>query len=347
MAIAGVASLWRRHWAWFIPFSAVFLLLFVPAAIRYGIGTDYFYTYVPGLDIVASTGENAQWEIGFLAICKAVLYLDLPDQWMFGIASFLTCALALAAFPRRGFAWCILGFVVAMYLPSYNVVRQELSVAVCLFAFSLHLRRKEALAIVVFVSAMLFHTSVIILFPLVVIAECALRFQAKVIIGMGAVFAIVILVCHPLDVFMRVISFVPVAESYLSYENSDGYMGSGVANSGLGFLSWYVVWLVQGFFLLLKSKSRQGREIGVWCLMALLVKIVGSQVNIFARVSLATDAVLPFSLSLMPRRVRTLTEKLAFAGVVLLLLILFFHDYGFNSNVHGSGEVLPYRTIFD
>lgn len=345
--IAEAVSIWRRHWISVVPFCLVFVVFFLPAAIRYGIGTDYFYIYVPGLDMVATTGENSQWELGFLTICKLVLYFDLPDQWLFGIASFLTCFFALISFPRKGFVWCVLGFAVVMYLQSYNAVRQELAVAFCLVAFVHHLRQKNFLASVLFLSAFLFHTSTVILVPIVAGVQQSLRYQCKTIVGASVAIAIFIWIFHPLDVFMRLISLVPFAESYLEYENSDGYMGTGVANTGLGYLLWYVVWFTQGVFLLLKCRSRQGREIGVWCLVAFLVKLVGSQVNIFARVCFATDAILPFSLSLMARRVRSTPEKFIFTGIVLLIVVSFLRDYGFNSNVQGTGEVLPYRTVFD
>jgi len=321
----------------------VFLVLFIPAALRYGIGFDY-PNYVEEFGNVATGCGAPNFGCGFMAICNSLIRFDRDVQWMFAISSFLTC-LSIFAFPRKGFVWCIIGFMATMYLSSYNAVRQELGIMFCVFAFSMRLHRRRWLPVLMVAAGVTFHDTVLIVLPLALLVAFLRRFSNGRLLVLLAALLSVALIVKPVDSIFSLVARIPLLEYYMGYSFSDEYMGSGVGGSGLGYLLWFVVWAVQGLYLLYNSRSALGRDVALWCLMALIVSVMGAQVRILARFELTTEAILPFSLLFLARCDRRL--RLVFFSVLALVILSFVHDYGFDSNVGGKNDVLPYQSILD
>ena len=61
---------------------------FLVSAFRYGIGTDYFYTYIPQFKIIANGGES-YYEYGFFMLNKIISYFTYDSQWIIIVTSFL------------------------------------------------------------------------------------------------------------------------------------------------------------------------------------------------------------------------------------------------------------------
>lgn len=337
----------RSRWGWFWRF-VVFSLLFVPAAIRSEIGTDYWRIYAPLIDngLVHQDGTLEQWEPAINAICELIIRNDLSTQWFFVICSGITCLCVILSFPQKGFAWCVLAFFVLGYLPSYNAVRQMTAVSVSMMAFSLCLRKKTGWALLVFCSAILFHKSIVLCIPLVALAFLIRKLKPWALICGCLGLAVLLIGANPVQMALDIVEKVPVVNRYLSYESQEQYMESGV-KSGLGLALWCVVELTLGVFILLRSRGRFYRLMGVFCLLAFLVKIAGAKVYIVDRLSFFTEAILPFALSFAWRLRRSAVDTVVILGAAGLILFAFIYNYGFDFKAPGSNEILPYRTIFD
>ena len=175
---------------------------------------------------------------------------------MFGISAFITYVFAMLAMPRRGLHWAMLGYFAVCYLTSYNVVRQEIAAAICMLALACRLKRWNWAAVFLFVFACLFHTSTLIVFPAVVLVVLALRIGRETVVTIFVLLALVSFLFNPAEMALSLVKYVPGAESYLSYGDDVAFMGSGVANTGLGYLLWEVVFATMGFYFLFALRRK-------------------------------------------------------------------------------------------
>lgn len=121
-----------------------FLCYFVPAAIRYGIGQDYFYTYQPnflyirdGVKSIYSGELIAYNEIGFNYLNKVIIFFTSDPQWLFAITSFICLILAYKCIydystnKTASVFFLVLG---SYYLGSYSLIRQSIAIVMFLYA---------------------------------------------------------------------------------------------------------------------------------------------------------------------------------------------------------------------
>lgn len=94
---------------------ALFFALWLPAALRYGVGTD-FYRYLGMVDSVR-LGYVAT-ELGYFLINYFVVYFNLDAQWAIVISSFLIIFLVLLALPKQHFTISVYIFVCLFYFLS-------------------------------------------------------------------------------------------------------------------------------------------------------------------------------------------------------------------------------------
>ena len=336
----------RTSLAWWLFWSLVFLSLFVPAAIRYDIGTDYYKVYVPEFFSTEPDMGVNRWEPGFVAIADFVLNHRLDVQWMFAISSFITYMLVLLAFPRKGFHLCLFGYFVACYLSSYNGVRQHIGIGFALLAFMFQGRGQWVLPIFLVACGCLFHLSLAICLPIAIGVMIAGKMRTKALLAVFAAVFLLSLAFNPVQVALDIANKVPVLAKYTVYAIKEEQMAKS-GTTGLGHLLWIMIFLVQAVLLLFRTKSPFNRRIAIWCLVAVVFRAMNIHATILERFYMTASAVLPFSLMATKRACKDFRDKIIFCGIVFMVLLAFFHSYGFDSNVTGPDEVLPYRTIFD
>jgi len=78
-----------------------FLTLFLPAALRYGIGTDYF-TYEKEYQIVVNNKKSSV-ELGYAIVSRLGHFLGWDVQFVFVFMSFFTLFFLFHAVPRNVF----------------------------------------------------------------------------------------------------------------------------------------------------------------------------------------------------------------------------------------------------
>ncbi len=152
-------------------FAALAVLSLLPycltMGLRYGIGTDYFYTYVPTFTLAANGTYTL--EPGYQLLMRLVLFFTDNPTWMF-----LLCACVIVGLTGRAvwkyseLPWVSILLFAAdrHFFISMNGMRQYMGLAVVLGAFR-YVREKclWKYALVV-LAASLFHTSMLIFLPL-------------------------------------------------------------------------------------------------------------------------------------------------------------------------------------
>lgn len=104
---------------------------------RYGIGTDYFFTYEPEFYKIANGGDS-EYEIGFYLLNKLILIFTRNSQWIFVITSFIFVILVFKAFYDNSsdIRFSILLFAITeVFFISMNNIRQSLACAIIIYAF--------------------------------------------------------------------------------------------------------------------------------------------------------------------------------------------------------------------
>ena len=140
--------------------SIVFLLLFIPSALRYGIGTDYenyvniFYDILNNVDV--------RTEAGWVLLNKFCISFNLDVQWVFILSTFFTIYYMFKT-PKKDFFIVIVLFFCLFYLDSYNMTRQGLTMAICWYAYLCFINGKKKKCYLYVIISSLFHTSGLII----------------------------------------------------------------------------------------------------------------------------------------------------------------------------------------
>ena len=110
----------------------LFNILFIPAAIRYNVGTDY-PNYVDYFNSVYGNDVN---EYGFYVLTVFLRNIGLPVHSLFVASSFLSY-FPLLFLSRRSYSIKILFYVLLLYLISLSAIRNAISISIVLLSFDL------------------------------------------------------------------------------------------------------------------------------------------------------------------------------------------------------------------
>lgn len=155
----------------------VFTTLFIPAAIRYNIGTDYenytssFYSL-----------NNIDFEYGFHLLNLIISYFELSPHWIFVTSSLLTYSLITFFIGRKNYAIIITFYTLLLYLWSYSIVRQAISISFIIVAVDKLTNGKSIEYFILIILASLFHYSSLLMFPVFFLKYIYINRFIKVII---------------------------------------------------------------------------------------------------------------------------------------------------------------------
>ena len=322
-----------------LPFAIVFLILFTISGFRYGVGTDYFFTYVPTYKQIYN-GTPPPMEPIFKWLNG--LCIDFAGSWyqsIFIVTSFIFIGLVYIAIYNMPCSKALLtvSFLCGGYfLLSLNVVRQ--TIATALFCCALFIVKRnmdgekqlqsliEAFSLVTI--AVGFHYSAIIYFA--VIPLLYLKLDKKIYLSLFAFFAVLV------PTFVAVIGILLKGTKYGNYI-SGYYPDSGKAFSLSSLL------FVGFFFVYLFTKSKEGDH---WFTVFRNLHFVGSiaimiglSIPLGQRVSalfyLLNFLSIPYYLEYYVAGKKKIFAKISYFS---LCLFIFLHTL----SVNGNG-VLPYN----
>lgn len=157
---------------------AAFLIVTIPSAIRFEIGTDY-YGYIM---IFNNIDAISHIELGFTYLTKFIrIFTDNP-QWGIAVYAFLFSTLIFLSYPKED-AY-LFNFIVwlIMLFPSFNIVRHSLAIALTLLSLKQYYQGRILLSLTILGIGILFHTSTIILVPIYLLSlvPLSINFKAKI-----------------------------------------------------------------------------------------------------------------------------------------------------------------------
>ncbi|MCH5293103.1 MAG: EpsG family protein [Treponema sp.] len=325
-----------------------FLSLFIPAAIRGGIGADYF-SYLR-IYYRISQGIEISQEPGIFLISKLLLLFNLPGHALIVTYSFISILFVFLAVPKKYFYLGIPVYVMVFYLDSYCLLRQALACSVMLFAYRKYFEGSTKSCVFWSAIAFLNHKVMIIPIMLLLFSRFIQEIQP---LARNAMYLLLFVVLYLLK--NTIVSFV--MNSVLSFTPYAGYALNRYAtaeagrNSGLGFLLQILLLII----LLYLSDSdvlskREYKVCGIYFVYLLFVRCLSQVLFIFVRlVNSVTFIYVPFIISASKSRSRERRLLIAFFYFAIALLYV---KGILNAPIHGQDmvggkQVYPYTTIFN
>lgn len=276
----------------------LFLLLFVPSAIRFGIGIDYDIIYIPlildvqdGIDGVNCEGVEAS----FFYIVHLCQQINPSPQLVIAFYAFFTYLFAILSFGRERLPIGGLAVVLLQYIPSYNIMRQSLAISCLMLAYRFFSEKKYWAMILMSLLAGAIHSSAVIFLPIVLLACVLVKVKNKFLVISFAVGLLISFFANPVGIIMRAMEHMPKYGTYLS---SDLFMEPAHLSSGIGEALYLIVDSSLLIGLLYANRGTVITRItAILCGIAAITEVIGLHLEIFMRVTYITNFILPFAVA--------------------------------------------------
>lgn len=327
-----------------------FLLVFVPAAIRYDVGSDYM-SYL-GIYENSWRLEGYKYkEPAFYFVNWLFKSVGVHFQWMFATFAFIFTAVAFKAYPKKN-AWLLhFLFFSMLWFFSFNGIRQAIALSFCLLALFNYFDKRYLWFAFLTVLASFFHQSALLITLAGVIALIPLpkflksKVAPLVILG---VLAIALFSMSLLLSYMEQILNLMGLTKYANYFNSSIHFIPRDFGTGLGVLAKVLF----SIFIIFNIKSFISINKNYWLLIILIALyalgvVLANQIIIFGRMAdtfVVAQILGAYLLWTLPRNKKL--NRLV-VSIFMLFLILSFTKDGFGIETsYADPKRNPYQTIF-
>lgn len=313
--------------------------LFLISALRYGVGTDYFYRYVPDFVHLSKGNDVSNLELGFKLFEKFLMIFSKSYNILFITTS------ALIIFPIFYLIYkkskypvvSILLFIIgAFYFESLNLIRQYLAMTIILCSYPLLVDKKVFKWLLCVLLALSVHMSSIVC--LVMILAVQKKFYSPIV---TSIVSVTTLLLGPLikKLMYIVVSFTPYSNYLDTIYSKTNIMESIIVLNIFVYVIMYILY----------KKKMESNDISkedtffmnvqtlavVMCVLSIQFSIMYRLVGFF----------MIFQIISIPKflNLKNKFDKRIFLMLLLVLSINFYHLY-IKNNVN---EVFPYRFFFD
>ncbi|MBQ0688803.1 EpsG family protein, partial [Providencia rettgeri] len=241
-----------------------FLIIFIPSAIRYGIGTDFF-NYINIYNHI----NNYEWmEEGFYYINLFLRNLDAPPQWSIVIFSFIFSFIAFLAYPQKN-GWVIhFIFMAMLWFFSLNGIRQAIAISFCLLALFKYFNKKILWFFILTGLGSLFHKSALFISLIGILALIPIRQSLKMYLFPWIFIGFITFTFISMSIvtfYIEQILSISGLTKYASYFGSE-HFSEREFGSGLGIL----IKVLFSIYIIINSKSILNLNKNYWCLILLV-----------------------------------------------------------------------------
>ena len=211
--------------------SLIFLLLFIPAALRFQPGEDYI-RYLNTYYELKEGWKLPELEIGYRLLVKLVILFKLHPQCIFVFFSAFTYLFILKC-ENKVFFPIILVYLVFWFFPSLVIIRNALSFSLSFYSLYYYLNGKRKKWVIYILLACMFHNTAFIYVLIYFLGEYITFSKRKVLLM--AIIVIILGNILTIPVLCTILSPV-LSEKYLFYLRGDYALGFATSNLGLGIL---------------------------------------------------------------------------------------------------------------
>lgn len=324
----------------------LFMFMFIPAAIRYGVGLDYF-NYV---DIFNNPDYyQGQIEIGFYLIVKTLSVIGFGYQSLFVLCSALTLFFFIKSIEKES-AWAsTLIFICTLYLSSYCLLRQALAVSILMYSCRLWIDNNKSKSILLILLACSMHYSAMLFVPIILVSSIfrITTFRALLIMAFMSIFVFVL---GGVNLIFNNELFL---NSKYGYYVSSGFNKETQIGSGIGVLIQVIIPISIAIMANKILAINNRYNIVILTTTAFFASyLLATQVYIFGRMADVFSFSLVFAAPILLRSAKSNISKIVFVGMICLYVPVMqatIANNNFKANeLSGSGlGISPYKTVFD
>lgn len=329
----------EKYKKWYIIFLILSILpLSFISGLRFGVGTDYFFTYYPRFFRIVA-GESPYTELPFTWLNKFLSYIYMGPEPLFIITSFVFMTFMILAIDKMSKCMPLSGALIVLgnyWFISMNNVRQCCALAIMIYAFSFFCDHKFGKALILSFFASCFHLTSIILVPIFLVLSIRkykkFDLEIMMILFVFSIFA--------LDLAKWIMGMLGYGD-YLGVEGLQMPLYAQIVLFGYLFI----------ILLLGRNKIKDQDNYGFpLIILSLLAFLVGLESLRFQTMETMSRAILFFSWSLIfiiPYFVK-LTKYKWLNIMMVCVSILLVCGYTYYITIYlGHHEVFPYQTIFN
>ena len=312
---------------------------FIVSAIRYDVGTDYFYRYAPDYISMGKGIDVVNLEIGYKLIVKICLLITKDYAIIFAVTSAIIIGLTFytifkeSPYPALSIA---IYFLTGFFFHSLNLMRQYLAISVILFSYKFLVDKKYMLFGISIMIASLLHSISLIMIIAFVLCKWEVFDLKRTII-----MAIFLLICGKY-IWPHIINLI------VNHTRFASYIGSQFDKTQLRI--WDIVVnaiLYILIFYMYKHTKQKGRKEKFFLNMqacSLFFMILASTMYLLFRFSFYFGI---FNIISIPYFLKNSDLKMKNKIIVLTILMIALTGNIIKTNVKGNcDEVKPYKTIF-
>ena len=312
---------------------------FVVSAIRYDVGTDYFYRYAPDYINMGKGIDVPNLEIGYKLIVRICLLITKDYAILFAVTSAIIIGLTFytifkeSPYPALS---VIIYFLAGFFFHSLNLMRQYLAISVILFSYRFLLDKKYILFTINIIIACLLHSISLIMVIAFILCKWEIFDLKRTVI-----MSIFLLVCGKY-IWPYVVEFI------VNNTRFAGYIGSQFDRTQLRIYDIIVnAILYILIFYMYKHKKEKGRKEKFFLNMqacSLFFMILASTMYLLFRFSFYFGI---FNIISIPYFLKNSDLKIRNKIIVLIILLITLTANITKTNIKGNcDEVRPYKTIF-
>jgi hypothetical protein len=174
-----------------------FFIMFIPAALRYGIMSDYFsyITYYYDYNTKINGGEIFHF---IFSLLRYIAHLfNLPGHGFIVFVAVLIYLILCFSIPRKHVFTILLFYILSsLYLWSYGALRNILAVSLLFCATFCYYNGRKLFGLFIVFCSCLIHTSSVIMFPVLIMSEIKISNIKRIII-----LAILLFIIFFVDIF--------------------------------------------------------------------------------------------------------------------------------------------------
>lgn len=214
-----------------------FFVVVIPAALRYGIGVDYF-NYEKAFYGIAN-GEDLRFEFGYQMLNQAFIKLGLSFEYLVAFVSFLTYALFFKAYPNENKWFTHFVFMCTLYLYVYSNIRSGIIYGLMFLSVFHYIRYKKLLVfyMAVAISVTLHKTAIVYFIIPILFSKYILKMLSYKGVTELILVALIVLLFYP-DVLHKLLFYNPITASLatIDYSENERWGAPPELGTGLGVL---------------------------------------------------------------------------------------------------------------
>ena len=314
----------------------LFFVVFLFMGLRYGIGQDYFFTYVPIFESVANTGQANGVESGFILLNR-ICSLFTSDYWLiFLVTAFIFVFFIFKTISQYElpYFWVLFIFICGgFYFYSFNVMRQCMTIAMFYYSLQFVHKKKFIPFLLVNMFGFLLHETALLFIPLYFLL--GKRYK-------NIIYILMITLCFALRfVAVPALNAIFTGTKYGNYLT--GYYSDSSKLFNVSQVLNVLVFIVMLFLVKADSLDKKG--------------IILLNVHFFGVLATEFMGVVPLAFRIttmfyllqfitVPYAIKKYCKK-DYALIFYAMCFVVYFALFMNTLINNGNNIIPYRTIFE